>query len=53
MLVVVVGEWDLLMCLTTSSNWLEPYQRHCVVSLNKTLYLLLSAGSTQETTHYD
>ena len=26
----------------------EPHQRHCVVSLSKTLYLLLSTGSTQE-----
>ena len=27
---------------------LEPYQRQCVVSLSKTLYPLLSTGSTQE-----
>ena len=26
----------------------EPYRRHCVVSVSKTLYPLLSAGSTQE-----
>ena len=26
----------------------KPHRRHCVVSLSKTLYLLLSTGSTQE-----
>ena len=26
----------------------EPHQRHCVVHLSKTLYPLLSTGSTQE-----
>ena len=26
----------------------EPHRRHCVVSLSKMLYPLLSAGSTQE-----
>ena len=30
-------------------GWLlEPQQRHCVVSLSKTLYPLLSTGLTQE-----
>ena len=30
--------------------WFEPHglQSHCVVSLSKTLYLLLITGSTQE-----
>ena len=28
--------------------WLEPHWRHCLVSLSKTLYPLLSTGSTQE-----
>ena len=26
----------------------EPHQRHCIVALSKTLYPLLSTGSTQE-----
>ena len=26
----------------------EPHRRHCIVSLSKTLYPLLSTGSTQE-----
>ena len=26
----------------------EPHQRHCIVSLSKTLYPLLSTGSNQE-----
>ena len=28
--------------------WFEPYPRHCVMTLNKTLYPLLSTGSTLE-----
>ena len=28
--------------------WFEPHRRHCIVSLSKTLYLLLSTGATQE-----
>ena len=28
--------------------WFKPQRRHCVVSLSKTLYPLLSPGSTQE-----
>ena len=28
--------------------WVEPHQRHCIVSLIKTLYPLLSTGSTQK-----
>ena len=28
--------------------WFEPNQRHCVVSLSKTLYALLSTGSIQK-----
>ena len=27
---------------------LGPYQRHCIVSMSKTFYPLLSTGSTQE-----
>ena len=34
--------WDL-------GRWFEPHQSHCVVSLSKTLYPLLSTGSAQET----
>ena len=32
-----------------SGCWFKSGQRHCVVSLSKTLYPLLSSGSTQET----
>ena len=40
---------SLVECLTGDLGgcWFKP-QRHCVVSLSKTLYPLLSAGSTQE-----
>ena len=34
-------------------SWFEPYWRHCVVPLRKTLYSLLSIGSTRETSQND
>ena len=34
-------------------RWFETHQKHCVVSLNKTLYPLLSTGSTQENFQHD
>ena len=41
-LTVRVLNWRLRGC------GFEPNQRHCIVSLSKTLYPLLSTGSTQE-----
>ena len=32
-----------------SGCWFKSHQRHCVVSLSKTIYPLLSTGSTKET----
>ena len=34
-------------------HWFEIHSRHCVVSLSKTIYPLLSTGSTQEVSEDD
>ena len=34
--------------LRSKDNWSKAHQRHCVVSLSKTLYPLLNTSSTQE-----
>ena len=42
-----VGEW------LTWGRWSEPHQMQYVLSLSKTIYLVLSTGSTQETSRHD
>ena len=34
--------------LGVNGHWFKTHQRHCVVSLSKTFYSLLSTGLTQE-----
>ena len=42
-----VGEW------LTWGRWSEPHQMQYVLSLSKTINLVLSTGSTQETSRHD
>ena len=45
------GEWWLsgrVLDLRPEGRWLETNKRHCIASLIKTLYPLVSTGSTQE-----
>ena len=39
---------DSVLDLRLRGRWFQPHGRHCVVSLSKILYPLLSTGSTQE-----
>ena len=34
-------------------HWFKTQQRHCILSLSKTLYPLFSTGSTQEKSYHD
>ena len=40
-------------CIKMKDSWFEPYWRHFIVSLCKTLYPLLSTGSMSETSPLD
>ena len=42
------GSVDRVVDLGSKCHKFETHQYHCVVSLSKTLYPLLSTGSTQE-----